>query len=54
MADYLEDPTVTEGHASLVLLSKKVFKLGENLKPGLYFVQAIQSGITKTIKGIKF
>jgi len=34
--------------------SKKVFKLGENLKPGLYFVQAIQSGITKTIKVIKF
>jgi uncharacterized delta-60 repeat protein len=33
--------------------SEKVLKLGENLRPGVYFIQAIQSGITKTIKVIK-
>ena len=33
--------------------SKKIVKLGENLKRGVYFIQATQAGSTKTIKVIK-
>ena len=33
--------------------SKNLMKLGQNLKRGIYFIQAIQSGISKTIKVIK-